>query len=147
MKIPHIRQMRILSLSMFCFAVGVIAGSELERPDAPSGFDEVLGLLVHSCMSERSYEKLLQRQDIEPLRISGDSGTDFDKIHGDGKGTPFVVNITTDEDGKDVFYQLEYEVVEGVDGSRLAGFRVFCLYRKDNRMKSVVQARRRIDLE
>ena len=71
----------------------------------------------------------------------------FDKIHGDGKGQPFVVNLNTDEDEKDVFYQLEYEVVEGVNGLRLAGFRVFCLYRKDNTTKCVVEARRRVDLE
>ena len=116
MKTQHISHMRIIFLSILCIAVGAIAGGAYERSNRLSNFDEVLGLLVHSCINERSYDELLQRLDVEPLKIGGSSGTDFEKIHGDGKGQPFVVTIDTDEDGEDLFYELEYEVVEGVNG-------------------------------
>ncbi len=147
MKTQHIRHLQVIFVSMLCGAVGAIAGGAYERSNRLSKCDEVLGLLIHSCINERSYDEFLQRLDVDPLQISGSSGTDFDKIHGDGKGQPFVVTINTDEDGKDLFYELEYEVVEGVNGSRLAGFRVFCLHRKDNSTKCVIQVRRRVDLE
>lgn len=147
MKTQHISHIRIIFLSILCIAVGAIAGGAYERSSRLSNFDEVLGLFVHSCINERSCDELLQRLDVDPLQISGSSGTDFDKIHGDGKGQPFVVTMNTDEDGKDLFYELEYEVVEGVNGLRVAGFRVFCLYRKDNSTKCIVEARRRVDLE
>ena len=147
MKTQNNRHITLILLSILCIAVGAIASRAYERSKRLSNFDEVLGLLVHSCINERSYREFLQRLDVEPLQISGSSGTDFDKIHGDGKGQPFVVTLNTDEDGEDLFYHLEYEVVEDDNELRVAGFRVFCLYRKDNSTKYVVQARRRRDLE
>lgn len=147
MKTQHIRHLQVIFVSMLCIAVGAVAGGAYERSNRLSKCDEVLGLLVHSCINEKSYDKLLRRLDVDPLQMIGSSGTDFDNIHGDGKGQLFVVTLNTDEVSKDQFYQLEYEVVEGVNGSRLAGFRVFCLHRRDNSTKCVIEARRRVDLE
>ena len=143
-----ISHMRIIFLSILCIAVGAIARrAHIKDPDRLSNFDKILGLLVHSCINERS----------KTMNFSSDLMLNLCKvvvvrnrvrrIHGDGKGQPFVVTINTDEDRKDLFYEFEYEVVEGVNGLRLAGFRVFCLYRKDHSTECLVQARRRVDLE